>query len=66
MDFLPVIRMIKPVNRTGNMENREKDIDQIIGVVSLTFVNSMMRQSVTGSKVMKDITPLPEIIEGYI
>jgi hypothetical protein len=66
MVFLPVIKMIKPVNRTGNMEKREKDIDQITGVVSLTFINSMIRRSVSGPKVGDDITPPPEFIDGYI
>lgn len=58
--------MIKPLNRTGNMEKMEKDIDQITGVVSLTFINSMIRRSVPGAKAGGELVPRKEVIEGYI
>ncbi|MGA1821004.1 MAG: hypothetical protein ACMUIG_00595 [Thermoplasmatota archaeon] len=58
--------MIRPVNRIGNMEKEDRDIGHISDVVSLTFINSMIRKTVPAGKARTVSAPRVVIIQGYI
>ena len=58
--------MIRPVNRIGNMEKEDKDIGHISDVVSLTFINSVIRKTVPAGKARPVAPQRVVIIQGYI